>query len=112
MNRLDYPAIRQQVSIGQVLDLLAYEPTYRRGHQWRGHCPLTPHAGHSAAARCFCIHLDRHLFYCFACRRGGNHLDLWAAVHHLPLRAAAIDLCQRLGIEPIPLRNTQPPKPA
>jgi DNA primase len=109
---LDYLAIRQQISMRQVLDLLAYEPTDRRGHQWRGRCLLTPHAGHPAAARCCCIHVERHLFYCFACRRGGNHLDLWAAIHHLTLRAATLDLCQRLGIEPIPLRNMQPPKPA
>jgi DNA primase len=112
VTHLDYPAIRQQISMRQVLDLLAYEPTYRRGHQWRGRCLLTPHAEHPAHARCFCIHLDRKLFYCCACRRGGNHLDLWAAIHHLTLRAATLDLCQRFGIEPIPLRNMQPPKPA
>lgn len=112
MTPLDYPAIRQQISMRQVLDLLTYEPTRRRGHQWRGRCLLTPHLGHSAAARCFCVHLERKLFHCFACRRGGNHLDLWAAVQRLPLRAATLDLCQRLGIEPITLRNTQPPPPA
>ncbi len=55
------------------------------------------------------VHLQRHLYYCFLCRRGGNQLDLWAAAKNLPLHAATLDLCQHLGIQPITLIDPQPP---
>lgn len=109
MTLLDYAALRQQVSLRQTLALLAYQPTHRQGSQWRGPCLLARHAEHADAERCFCVQVDRHLFYCFVCRRGGNQLDLWAAIHHLTLPAAALDLWQRMGLEPVLLRNTQPP---
>jgi hypothetical protein len=38
-------------------------------------------------------------YRCFKCHSAGRQLDLWAAAHHLPIHAAAEDLCRRLGIE-------------
>ena len=109
MSLLDYQAIRQQIGIRPVLELLDYQPTTLRGHQGRGRCLLSSHAGHADDQRCFCVHLQRHLFYCFVCQRGGNQLDLWSAVRNLPLHAATLDLCQHLGIQPITLIDPQPP---
>ena len=107
--RLDYPAIRQQISIQQVLKLLGYQPAKRSGHHLRGRCPIVEHPQHSGQHRCFAVELQRDLFYCFACRRGGNQLDLWVAATSLPLHAATLNLCQQLNIKPATLPITQPP---
>jgi len=109
MRQLDYAAIRTQISIRRVLDLLHWEPTRRRGDQWRGPCPLLCSSSLSSQRNaCFSIHVSRDIFQCFHCYRGGNQLDLWAAVSGLPLRPATLDLCRRLGIAPITLANPQP----
>ena len=108
MIQLDYRAIRRQIDIRQVLDLLHYRVITRCGHQLRGRCPLASHAGRTQRDRCFTVHLERNLFYCFLCRRGGNQLDLWVAVTQLPLRTATLDLCSRLKIQPATLPIPQP----
>jgi len=110
MNRLDYAAIRQRVPIRCVLLLLGYEPTRRRGHQWRGPCPLPDCslAADASSDRHFSVHVQRHLFRCFRCGRSGNQLDLWAHAIGLSLYPATLDLCQRLSIVPIYLNNPQP----
>ena len=108
MSQLDYRAIRRQIDIRQVLDLLHYRATIRCGHQLRGRCPLASHDRHTQRDRCFTVHLERNLFYCFLCHQGGNALDLWAAVTRLPLKAATLDLCQRLGIDPVTLPSRNP----
>ena len=109
MRHLDYAAIRTQIPIRRVLDLLHWVPTRRRGHQWRGPCPLLCSSSLSSERRPdFSIHVSRDLFQCFHCARGGNQLDLWADVSGLPLRPATLDLCRRLGITPITLANPQP----
>ena len=108
MSQLDYRAIRRQISIRQVLGLLRYRKTTPRGHQMRGRCPLASHAGRTQRDRCFTVHLEQNLFYCFLCHRGGNQLDLWTAITKLPLRAATLDLCSRLDIQPTTLPIPQP----
>ena len=109
MRQLDYAAIRAQIPIRRVLDILHWEPTHRRGDQWRGPCPLLCSASLSSPPRPdFSIHISRHLFRCFHCGRAGNQLDLWAAVSSLPLHPATLDLCRRLKIAPITLAKPQP----
>ena len=97
MSGIDYQALRMTISMEHVLRLLNYNPSYRRGEQLRGACPI-----HDPSAlgepRCFSVHLGRGLFRCFACAAGGNQLDLWAQLHHLTLYHAACDLCQRAGV--------------
>jgi len=107
---LDYAAIRARIPMQRVLELVPWEPTTRRGPQWRGSCPLISCAtSHGTwAAPCFSVHVDRHLFRCFHCRRGGNQLDLWAAFVGLPLYPATLQLCHRLAIPPLFLTNLQP----
>jgi len=110
MSLLDYAAIRQRVPIRCVLLLLGYEPTHRRGPQWRGPCPL-PDCSPSASTssdRCFSVHIERHLFRCFRCGRSGNQLDLWTHATGLSLHPATLDLCHRLSIVPVYLTNPQP----
>ena len=49
------------------------------------------------------------MFHCFDARCGkeGDVIDLWAALHHLDLRAAALDLAQTFGLEPAPHPRTE-----
>jgi len=121
MNHLDFAAIRERISIAQVLELLAYCPIEQRGHQWRGSCPLcsaslccvpscsVPSCSGQALsdARHFSINVARNVFHCFRCHRSGNQLDLWAATTEQPLYQATLDLCTQLALNPISDANQQ-----
>ncbi len=98
---IDYAALRAQLPMSQVLELLAFRPMRVRGPQLRGPCPLPDCP--SGSAPHFSVNLQRHVYQCFACRSAGNQLDLWAAVHRLSLAAAAVHLC-RVTQTPVPRR--------
>ena len=98
---IDYAALRAQVPMSRILELLAFRPTRARGPQLRGPCPL-PNCPPVWPPR-FSVNVQRHLYHCFACGSGGNQLDLWAAAHQLSLPAAAVHLCRVLRI-PVPRR--------
>jgi DNA primase len=55
------------------------------------------------------VNLETNVFQCFAkeCGQKGDVIDLWAAVHGLSLRQAALDLVQTFGLEPAPRRGTE-----
>jgi DNA primase len=99
MPAIDYRRARAELRLAAVLGLIGYRPRWRRGPQWRGPCPL--HGSRSPGSRSFAAHLGKDVFYCFGGGAGGNALDLWAALRRLPLHAAVLDLCQRLG-QPVP----------
>jgi transposase len=107
--RVDYAFLRQQISMEQVLAHLGLLERLRGGGpQRRGPCPLHGHA--TAAERTFSVDLSRNIFKCFhaECGAQGNALDLWAAVHRLPLYEAALHLAETFGLrrnreeEPVP----------
>jgi DNA primase len=98
MPGIDYRQLRQQVSMAQVLGLLGFQVTCRRGDQVRGHCPIP--GCRSTSPQAFSVHLSRQLYRCFACGSHGNPLDLWAAARSLPLHDAALDLCQAADLDP------------
>jgi DNA primase len=95
MPGVDFGQLRDEITMNQVLDLLAFVPTGRSGSQWYGSCPL--HKSSTKRSRCFSVNLTLGRYFCHRCQSHGNHLDLWAAATNLPLHRAAIDLCQRLG---------------
>ena len=99
MPGIDYHQVRQQVSMTQVLGLIGFQTTRRRGPQLRGPCPIP--GCRSSSRRAFSVHLTRQVYHCFACGSHGNPLDLWSAVHRLPLHSAAINLCHTAGL-PLP----------
>jgi DNA primase len=105
--QLDYAALREQIPIRRVLELLNWTPLARRGAQWRGPCPFCRSPAGPQQDRCFSVETQRNLFHCFRCRRCGNQLDLWAAVTGLPLYAATLDLSRRLGVPSAPRENSQ-----
>ena len=106
MPAIDYRRARAQLRLAEVLELIGYQPRWRRGPQWRGPCPL--HGSRSATSRSFAAHLGKNLFHCFRCGAGGNALDLWAALSQLCLHEAVLDLCQRLH-QPVPWLNPGQP---
>jgi len=97
MPAVDFERLRTEITMVQVLDLLAFEPVARSGSQWYGRCPL--HHAPAKGQRYFSVNVALGRFYCHRCRRHGNHLELWAEATGLPFYRAAIDLCQRLGQE-------------
>jgi DNA primase len=104
MIKLDYAAIRQQVSICQVLGLIGFKPEMQRQCQWRGQCPICDieRDKHVQTQPSFSVHIGRNLFHCFRCHRSGNALDLWVLYSQKPLHRATLELCEKLGVTPIP----------
>jgi len=97
VNWIDFAEIRRHVSLAQVLAQLGLlEKLSGTGSQRRGCCPL--HSSPNGKQRSFSVNLEKNAFRCFDpdCGAQGNALDLWAAVHKLPLREAALDLAATL----------------
>ena len=91
--RVDFAFLRSQVSLEQVLRQLGFLDALRgRGPQRRGPCPV--HGRPTDRAHPFSAHLGKNVCQCFQadCAVHGNVLDLWAAVHRLPLYEAALHL--------------------
>ena len=100
---IDYAALRAQIPMIRVLDLLGFRPLCGRSPQLRGHCP--PRNCPPVMPPRLSVNLQRHIYRCFACGSAGNQLDLWAAAQQLSLPAAAIHLCRVTGT-PVPRRLT------
>jgi putative transposase len=97
---IDFAALRRQVTIEQVLRHLGHLDSLRgSGPQRRGPCPV--HGSSHAGSRSFSVNFEKNVFRCFSpeCGAHGNVLDLWAAVHHLPLGEAARHLAQTFGLD-------------
>jgi hypothetical protein len=113
---ISFAAIRQQVSMEQVLKHLGIFDRLRRTgtsrSQFRGTCPIHPSDGQRH--RSFSVNLEKQAFRCFypACAAHGNVLDLWSAVRGLPLRDAAIDLLATFHLDAAspPNREEEPVK--
>ena len=97
---LDYGRIREAISLQRVLELIGYRWLRKNGTQHCGRCPLQC----GVRPRACSFYLKRNLWYCHKCSRGGNQLDLFAAVYRLSLYPAAVKLCAMAGIDP-PLKT-------
>ena len=96
---IDYAALRAQISMEQVLAHLGCLNKLKgSGPQRRGACPL--HDAGDSRQRTFSVHLGKKVFQCFhpPCGAHGNVLDLWAAIHRLPLYEAAKHLAHTFGL--------------
>jgi hypothetical protein len=94
---VDFAALRQHVSLAEVLSLLEFEPLSRRSHQVRGMCPL--HGSPSERNHPFSGNQRRNDYQCYAHRCGsrGNQLDFWIAVTGLPSYEVAEAVGARLS---------------
>ena len=104
---IDFAHIKSQLPIQRVLGHLGLAQRLRgSGAQRRCACPI--HRG-DGRGRTFSVNLQDNVFCCFdtRCGRKGGVIDLWAALHHLGLRSAALDLVRTFGLEPSPQRGTE-----
>lgn len=97
MPGIDFQRLRRAITIEQVLELLQFQCTARRGEQWYGCCPL--HDSSAKHRRAFSVNIARNCYYCHKCGSRGDQLKLWSETTRQPLYQATIDLCERLGIE-------------
>jgi transposase len=99
---IDFAHLKQQLPLAKVLEHLGLSSRLRgSGPQRRCACPL--HRG-DGRGRTFSVNLTENVFCCHAkgCGPQGDVIDLWAALHHQSLRAAALDLVQTFALEPVP----------
>jgi len=107
--RIDYAKLRSQITMEQVLTQLGWLSRLKGPTpQLRGPCPI--HGTQEDRRRCFSVHLGRQIFRCFhaECAAQGNVLDLWAAVRHLPLYEAALDLANTFQLDAHENREEEP----
>jgi transposase len=97
---INFAHLKSQLSLARVLEHLGLLSRLRgSGPQRRGACPL--HRG-DGRSRTFSVNLADNVFHCFAacCGKEGDVIDLWAQLHQMTLRAAAVELVQTFGVEP------------
>jgi transposase len=102
---LDFAHLKSQLPLERVLAHLGLSARLRgSGPQRRCACPI--HRG-DGRGRTFSVNLQDNVFTCFDARCGqqGDVIDLWAALHHLDVRAAALDLVRTFNLEPAPPRT-------
>lgn len=97
MPGVDFNVVRQLASMEDVLRLLQFQPTSRRGDALRGPCPV--HRPEDGRSRSFSVNLRLGRYQCFRCGSRGNALELWAAAQGLGIYEAAVNLCEALRIE-------------
>ena len=103
---VDFAHIKGQLPRARVLDQLGVSSRLRgAGGQRRCPCPI--HRG-DGRGQTFSVNLDENIFQCFdaRCAKKGDVIDLWAALHQLSLRAAALDLVHTFHLDPSPPRGT------
>jgi len=99
---IDYRALREQISLQQVLERVSPAPIHNAQH--RGPCPL--HEPNATNGRNFSANLKRQVFRCFdsECRATGSVLDFWKAYRRMDVYEAAEDLAKTFQIE-VPYRD-------
>jgi transposase len=105
---VDFAFLRTQVTMEQILAHLGHlHELSGSGPQRRGRCPV--HSTVGSGGRTFSVHLGKNIFQCFhpPCGIRGNVLDLWAAVHHLRLREAALHLAATFNVPVHPSRDRE-----
>lgn len=102
MPGIDFRTLRERITMFDVLRLLQFEPTARRGCQWRGPCPV--HHSRNPQSRSFSVNVRLGRYQCFHCGSRGHAIELWSAVRGLSVYAAAVELSELLAVE-LPLLN-------
>jgi transposase len=104
---LDFAHLKRQLSMARVLDQLGLTPRLKGpAEQKRCACPI--HRG-DGRGRTFSVNLESNVYQCFdaKCASQGDVIDLWAAVHKLSVREAALDLVRTFDLEPAPAGGTE-----
>jgi DNA primase len=96
---VDYKAVKAAVTIDMVLQRYGVLDDFKRqGDRLTGTCPV--HKGTNA--RQFSADLKKGAWKCFSgqCGKGGNVIDLVAAIEQIEFREAAAKLQEWFGIKP------------
>jgi hypothetical protein len=104
---IDFAHRKGQLALARLLAHLGLAARWRgSGPQRRCACPIHRSDGRG---RTFSVHLDDNVFHCFdsRCGKQGEVIDLWAALHQMSLRAAALDRVRTFGLEPAPGSGTE-----
>lgn len=96
MPLIDFAEVRKLVSLETVMELLGLGTPQKMGRNSYGRCPL----GCSSHPRCCSFDFQRGLWNCWKCHQGGDQLNLYAARLSTTVYTAALELCQRAGIQP------------
>jgi transposase len=99
---LDFDHLKGQLTMARVLEQLGLAGR-QRGSGPQRRCPCPIHRG-DGRGRTFSVNLEENVFHCFDARCGkqGDVIDLWAELHQLSLRTAALELVRTFGLEPAP----------
>lgn len=103
---IDFTHLKAQLTMARVFDHLGLTPRLKgAGAQRRCACPI--HRG-DGRGRTFSANLEHNKYQCFdaTCGSQGDVIDLWAGVHRMSLRDAALDLLRTFGLEPSPIPDT------
>jgi len=95
MPSIDFKAVKLQISLRQVLNLIGWKPATIEGFEKRGPCPI--HGSSNPRSRSFAVFMDG--FSCFSCKQNGDQLRLYSLVRRLSIYAATVELCGRLCVE-------------
>jgi DNA primase len=95
---VDFKTVKAAVSMLQILDHYQItERLKRSGDNLSGCCPL--HDGSNPTQ--FRVSLSKNCWNCFGkCKRGGNILDFVALKDGIPLREAALKICEWFDVSP------------
>jgi transposase len=104
---VDFAHLKRQLPMERVLDQLGLTGKLRgSGPQRRCTCPI--HRS-DARSRTLSVNLAENVFHCFdaACGKQGDVIDLWAALHNMSLRDAALELVALFQLEPVPHHGSE-----
>ena len=93
MSFIDFGALKERVSIEQVIAMLGIDNLKRQGAQLRGPCPI--HGGNNP--REFVVTPEKGLFFCFAGCGGGDQIALVSKMKTLSAKDAAGFIAEHLG---------------
>jgi DNA primase len=109
---IDFKSLREQLDFAEVLRHYGVELKSKKRDQLQGFCPLPNHNGQKKSPS-FSVNLERKIWKCFGCNRGGNVLDLAIVMegkdpdNRHDVRAVALLLQERYGIV-----QSKPDRPA
>ncbi len=97
MPGVDFHAVQDRVPMSRVLELIEFVASGASGDQLHGPCPV--HKSQSMRSRSFSVNLAQDLCYCHKCGFKGNQIQLWARLNDMKIYEAAVDLCNKAGVE-------------
>lgn len=100
---IDFKSLREKLDFAEVLRHYGVELKRKNQDQQHGFCPLPGHNGQRKSPS-FSVNLERKIWKCFGCNRGGNVLDFVICMegknprNPQDVRAVALLLQERYGI--------------